>query len=129
MKGINCSPAASLDHAQPWQHKPRTCGRHQETNRFTHASEHDSIQIKDSTVGKELAGGGDLAGTDFGKILQDRQDLLLLELRLGGELVGKLGLGHGFGVGLHGLGLHRGLHCRSHVLTVGRASAKGLVKA
>ena len=76
-----------------------------------------------------LAGVGDLAGTDFRKILQDRQDLLLLELRLGGELVGKLGLGHGFGVGLHGLGLHRGLHCRSHVFQVGWTNVKGLVKA
>ena len=76
-----------------------------------------------------LAGGGDLAGTDLGKVLQDRQDILLLELRLGSELVGKLALGHGFG-SLHGLGLHRGLHCRGHVFQEGPSkSVRGLVKA
>ena len=92
----------------------RLCGnmRHQSQNR-----------------GEALAGSGDLAGTDFGKVLQDRQDILLLELGLGGELVGKLGLGHGFGIGLHGLGLHRGLHCRSHVFQVGWMFEEGFVKA
>ena len=79
--------------------------------------------------GEALAGSGDLTGTDFGKVLQDRQDILLLELGLGGELVGKLGLGHGFGTGLHGLGLHRGLHCWSHVIQAGWTSVKGPVKA
>ena len=75
-----------------------------------------------------LAGGGNFAGTDLRKVLQDRQDFLLLELRLGGELVGKLALGHGFG-SLHGLGLH-GLHCRCHVFQEGPSkSVGGLVKA
>ena len=78
---------------------------------------------------RHFAGVGDLAGTDVRKVLQDRQDILLLELGLGGELVGKLGLGHGLAPVFMALGLHRGLHCRSHVFQVGWTLVKGLLKA